>query len=125
LVAAPLYTQYVKKQKEFRVHVVFNEVVDIQEKRKRRTDNPDNPREFRVRNLQTGWVYCREQIDEPRELRDLACRAIAALGLDFGAVDVIWNKKQDKCFVLEVNTACGLEGTTLANYSQLIANKVA
>jgi D-alanine-D-alanine ligase-like ATP-grasp enzyme len=36
--------------------------------------------------------------------------------LDFGAVDVIWNEKEDKYYVLEVNTACGLEGTTLDKY---------
>lgn len=124
LVNAPLYTQYVKKKKEFRVHVGFGVVVDVQEKRQRRADNPDAEREFRVRNLQTGWVYCREQIDEPASLRETACRAIDALGLDFGAVDIIWNERQDKCYVLEVNTACGLEGTTLENYAQLFAHKV-
>ena len=124
LVPAPLYTLYVKKKKEFRVHVGFGVVVDVQEKRQRREDNTNAEREFRVRNLQTGWVYCREQINEPRLLRETACGAIDALGLDFGAVDLIYNEKQDRVYVLEVNTACGLEGTTLENYAQLFAHKV-
>ena len=118
LVAAPLYTQYVKKLKEFRCHVAFGNVIDIQEKR-RRTDTEEKA-DSRIRNSQTGWVYCRGEIVEPTGIREIAVSAIAALGLDFGAVDVIWNQKKDQCLVLEVNTACGLEGTTLTNYVNLI-----
>jgi D-alanine-D-alanine ligase-like ATP-grasp enzyme len=40
--------------------------------------------------------------------------------LDFGAVDVIYNRAQDKAYVLEVNTAPGLEGSTLDNYVEAI-----
>lgn len=118
IVAAPLYTQYVKKLKEFRVHVAFGDILDVQEKRRRSGGGEE--KEFRIRNHQTGWVYCREEIVEPTDLRQVAQSALAALGLDFGAVDIIWNQKQDKCFVLEVNTACGLEGTTLTNYVNLL-----
>src|SRR5579859_3112423 len=60
LVPAPLYVQYVKKQKEFRVHVAFGEVIDVQEKRKRNDYEGDT--NFQVRNHHTGWVYCRENI---------------------------------------------------------------
>ena len=118
LVDCPLYTQYVKKLKEFRVHVAFNDVIDVQEKRRRNDVGKDA--DSRIRNHHTGWVYCREEITEPTDLRQVAQSAIAALGLDFGAVDIIWNQKQDRCYVLEVNTACGLEGTTLTNYVNLL-----
>ena len=118
LVAAPLYTMYVKKLKEFRCHVAFGNVVDIQEKR-RRADTEEKA-DSRIRNHQTGWVYCRGEIVEPTGLREIAVSAIAALGLDFGAVDIIYNQKKEQCLVLEVNTACGLEGTTLTNYVNLI-----
>lgn len=115
---APLYVKYVKKQKEFRVHVVFGEVIDVQEKRKR-SDLPDGFEvSFQVRNHHTGWVYCREDIIEPEGLRAMAVAAVAALGLDFGGVDLIWNEKRNEVYCLEVNTACGLEGSTVGKYAQ-------
>lgn len=41
LVPAPLYVKYVPKKKEFRVHVYNNQVILIQEKRRRRGTRPD------------------------------------------------------------------------------------
>ena len=117
LVDAPLYTQYIKKQKEFRVHVFRNEVIDLQEKR-RSTNSPDS--DFLIRNHANGFVFCRDDIIEPTDLRATALSAVAALGLDFGAVDIIYNAYYDKCYALEVNTAPGLEGTTLDSYSKAI-----
>lgn len=120
LVDAPLYVRYLKKKKEFRVHVLKETIIDVQEKRRRR-DYPDEPN-FLVRNHHTGWVYCRDEIIEPEGLRQAAQAAVQKLGLDFGAVDIIWNEYQNKCYVLEVNTAPGLEGTTLENYGTCFNN---
>ena len=39
---------------------------------------------------------------------------------DFGAFDVIYNQKKNQAFVLECNTAPGIEGTTLDNYVEAI-----
>lgn len=122
LLPAPLYTQYVKKLKEFRIHVAFGNVIDVQEKRRR--SEVGSEADNRIRNHHTGWVYCREEITEPDGMRDVAITALAALGLDFGAVDIIWNQKQNRCYVLEVNTACGLEGTTLSTYVNLVVEKM-
>lgn len=122
LVDAPLYVQYVKKQKEFRVHVAFGEVIDVQEKRKRKEYDGDT--DFQVRNHQTGWVYCREDIQEPNGLQDMALRTVHELGLDFGAVDIIYNAKRNECYVLEVNTAPGLEGTTVEKYATKFASEL-
>jgi hypothetical protein len=44
------------------------------------------------------------------------------LELDFGAVDLIWNENQNVVYVLEVNTAPGMEGTTLENYCDAFSN---
>ena len=44
-------------------------------------------------------------------------------GLDFGAVDVLWNERQQKAYVCEVNTAPGLEGITLDNYLKEIKER--
>lgn len=122
IVEAPLYVEYVKKKKEFRVHVCLGKVIDIQEKRLRRDFEGD--KNSKVRNLSNGWIYAREQIQEPATLRTSALAVIAKLGLDFGAVDIIYNGKQDCCYVLEVNTAPGLEGTTVEKYAEGFKEKL-
>lgn len=121
IVQAPLYVQYVKKQKEFRVHVAFGEVIDVQEKRKKRSEDENGegvPTNYQIRNHQTGWVYCREDITEPGSLRGMAITTVSSLGLEFGAVDLIYNEKRNEVYVLEVNTAPGLEGTTVEKYAE-------
>lgn len=114
----PLYTAYIKKRKEFRVHVFDGQVIDVQEKRKKIGEEA-NPL---IRNHENGWVFCHEDIVEPDGLRDAAIRAVGALGLLFGAVDVIWNEKKNQCWVLEVNSAPGLTPTTAEKYADAIYN---
>lgn len=116
---APLYTEYIPKKKEFRVHVFNNEVIDVAEKRKRRGENPD--RNTQIRNTANGYVFCRSDIVEPADLRTLAIDAVKALGRSQGAVDIIYNEKQNKSFVLEVNSRPGMEGTTVQKYTEAIA----
>lgn len=110
---APLYVMYKKKRHEYRVHVFKNDVIDVTQKKKRKeAEHLDT----KIRNHKNGWVYCRENVQEPTGLRTLALNAIRAADLTFGAVDIIWNEKEDKCYVLEINTAPGLVGTTLDKY---------
>jgi len=114
---APLYVQYKKKRHEYRVHFMRVgqklEVIDVTQKKKRKGfENVDT----KIRNHKNGWVYAREDIVEPADLRTQALNAAFASDLDFGAVDLIWNEKEDKSYVLEVNTAPGLVGTTLDAY---------
>lgn len=118
LVAAPLYTQYVKKKAEYRIHLGRNrdEVVTIAEQRKVRRQDHDNPN-FQIRNHQNGFVYQRNDIVVPEAVREAARRAFIASGLDFGGVDVIFNEQQQRAYVLEINSACGLEGSTVEDYA--------
>lgn len=120
VVQAPLYTKYVKKMKEFRVHVAFGNVIDVQEKRKR--SDYEGVYDSRIRSFHKGWVFCREDITEPAELRAMAVGSINSLGLDFGAVDIIYNERAQQCYVLEVNTAPGLEGSTVESYRDAVWN---
>ena len=120
---APLYVKYVKKEKEFRVHVAFGEVIDVQEKRKRQEVDKEDVN-FQIRNHHTGWVYCREDIQEPGNLRNMAVLVVQRVGLDFGAVDIIYNVKRNECYVLEVNTAPGLEGTTVDRYAEAFVKEL-
>ena len=120
---ARLYVLYKKKRSEYRVHVFKNEVIDVQEKRKEREFDRSNL-QSKIRSRSNGWVFCRDNIVEPSELRAVARQSITALGLDFGAADIIYNQREDKCYVLEVNTAVGLEGTTVGIYRDAINNYV-
>lgn len=117
LVAAPLYTAYVKKQEEYRYHVFMGKVVDIQRKA-RKMDVPAEQVNWQVRNLDGGFIFAREGVVENEVASQNAIMAVEALGLDFGAVDLIWNKKEDKYYVLEVNSAPGLSGSTLEGYAK-------
>ena len=118
LVRAPLYTKYVKKKKEFRVHVLDGKVIDVQEKRQKGEFN--GQRDTRIRNLANGYVFCRGDIVEPDGLRDLAIKATKALGYSLGAVDIAYNEHHRMCYVLEVNATPGMEGSTLENYANAI-----
>lgn len=114
---APLYVQYKKKKHEYRVHVFNGKAIDItQKKRKAGFENRDN----QIRNHQNGWIYCRDNVYIPEGMESLALAACNALGLLSGAVDVIWNEKENKCYVLEINTAPGIEGTTCKKYTNEI-----
>jgi len=115
---APLYTAYIPKKKEFRVQVCNNEVIDVSEKRKKKTFEQE--RDAYVRNTANGYVFCRTAVVEPDDLRSLALAACKAIGRTYGAVDIIWNEKQNKCYVLEVNSRPGMEGTTVEKYASAI-----
>ena len=118
---APLYVKYIKKTAEYRIHVFKGEAFDIQEKRRNR-DVQDDQVNWQVRNTDGGFIFAREGIhlpDMPVEMVLEAEKAVQELGLDFGAVDVVWNNHYGKHYILEVNTACGLEGTTLDNYTKV------
>jgi glutathione synthase/RimK-type ligase-like ATP-grasp enzyme len=58
----------------------------------------------------------REAVSAPNTVEEQAIKAVQALGLDFGSVDVIWNERHSLPYVLEVNTAPGLVGTTVTNF---------
>lgn len=111
---APLYTKYVFKAKEFRVHVVNGKVIDTQQKIK----DPDREViSWKVRSHDNGFIFARNGIVPCIDRDNLAIAATSALGLDFGAVDIIHDKKGNY-LVLEINTAPGLEGQTVENYAK-------
>lgn len=128
----PLFVKYIKKQDEYRIHVFQGRVIDAQQKR-RRTETPNEEVDYQVRNHANGWIYARAGCDldhmddsnvsvyeKSNMIHNEAIKATEALGLDFGAVDIIWNEHHKQCYVLEVNTAPGLEGTTLTKYADAI-----
>lgn len=121
-VKAPLYTEYVPKKEEYRVHIVNQNIIDVQRKvlsEAKKTSGEDI--NWRVRNHDNGFIYQRDNINPPRSVPNMALAAVAAIGLDFGAVDIVYNAKSDRSYVLEINTAPGLQGTSVTNYARALA----
>jgi glutathione synthase/RimK-type ligase-like ATP-grasp enzyme len=116
LVDAPLYTQYVKKKDEYRVHVFRGNAIDVQRKARVRGREHVN---WQIRNHENGFIYQRHDIDPPDSVIEQALTIMRYTGLDFGAVDVVWNNKEEDAYILEVNTAPGLTGTTLDIYTKV------
>lgn len=117
---APLYTVYVPKKQEYRVHVFRGQVIDVQRKARKR-EVPDDQVNWKVRNNANGFVFARNGDalgDVPPDVLEQAVAGVGSLGLDFGAADVIFNDRSGMAYVLEVNTAPGLVGTTLENYTE-------
>lgn len=114
-----LVTAYIRKQHEWRVHVVNGKIIDIQIKRKRRGGDADSY----VRNHGNGWVYCRDDVDAPNNVRDCALIAARRLGTQICAVDIM-TTSNGVAWLLEVNTAPGLVGSSPGLYAEEIQELV-
>lgn len=113
-----LYVKYLKKKEEYRVHVGrrSEDIVVIAVQRKARRTNHPNPN-WQIRNLANGFVYVRNECNPAPSVISSAIETFRATGLDFGAVDVIWNSVEEKAYALEINSAPGLVGTTVEDYA--------
>jgi len=116
LVPAPLYVKYVPKTEEYRIHVglINGQPTTIAMQQKKRRLNHDQPN-WQVRNYRNGFTYAREGVDPPSRVIDVCHDCLLHSGLDFGAVDAGWHPTHG-VRVYEINTAPGLEGTTLDDY---------
>ena len=117
LVDASLYTLNVPKKEEYRLHYGNRGVLFDVQRKARRLDCP-NPN-WLVRNHANGFIFARSNMRAPTCVSRVATEVFVNSNLDFGAVDVIYNESQDRAYVLEINTAPGLVGTTLANYIEM------
>ncbi len=135
---APLYTRYFPKTHEFRVHVVNGQAIDLVEKKLREENREKREKLSVIRNHDNGWVFAHDNLslthaDDITRLRGLAVDSAQAVGLDFGAVDILAildeaaPRRLKKCVVCELNSAPGIENTvTTAAYvkafNELIAS---
>lgn len=71
-------------------------------------------RKMPVRNRANGWTMVHDQ-KPPKGLRTLARQAVAAVGYDFGAVDLLVCEDGTQ-WVLEINKAPGLDLSSAAAY---------
>lgn len=119
LVDARLYTSRVNVKREVRIHVFGGAVIDFAQKKKmssqRLEEEGYGEADEAIRSHAKGWVFAREGVSIPEDAKELAVGAVAALGLDFGAVDMAITE-QGTFKIYEINSAPGLEGTTLESY---------
>ena len=111
---APLWTKEFRKHKEHRVHVFQGKVIDVTQK-KRMTSEKVKARGYErqkdIRNKANGWVFAHQNILWDNKLGEMAIKAIEAVGLDFGGVDILSRWKGGKlveAVVCEVNSAPGM-----------------
>jgi hypothetical protein len=135
LPVADFYAKYFPKTHEYRAHVFRGRLIDLTQKRLKKGASKDETAVAEskiVRSLENGWVHTHEGLDLPgdrhKRLEEAAIGAVAALGLDFGAVDILLfvpdkgpRKGTDVLGVAEVNTAPGLGNEkTLKAYQDAI-----
>lgn len=122
LVEAPLYTLEIKPVvAEYRVHVFNNKIIDIVQKKKLSSERREElgvEINHLIRNHANGYIFAREGVEVSGQVKDIALSSLSTLNLNFGAVDVVWDG--ELAFVLEVNTAPGMEGTTVQKYADAI-----
>lgn len=131
---AGVYTKAIEKRREYRVHVVRSAsgtytVADVVRKI-RRPGVDDTNRPF-IWNHEADFIFVRNGVNRdtvPKLVLQKAVIAVRGLGLHFGAVDVIVQRggrlADAQAYVLEVNTAPGMEGQTVQMYAQYFRSLV-
>lgn len=118
LTVTPTPDYWSKKEaivKEFRIHSFQGKSIraGVKAHREGMTPHPW------IRSWDGGWRILYDGVSSKQRHRDLAHRAVTALGLQFGAVD-IGERADESLIVLEVNRAPGLDGGTVEVYAHAI-----
>jgi len=109
--------EYINKTTEYRVHVLGDKaIVNVK-------FNENGTGDSIVRSHSNGWRQISYDREYAEELAELAKKVIHILNYDFGAVDII--RKGNKLYVLEVNSAPGLEPRKLQEYAEYFKQKEA
>lgn len=95
------FMEYIEAPREYRVHIFKGKSIRISEK----AFNDDK----------SDYTTVKPE-HNVKHVRKAAKKAVKAVGLDFGAVDILANDTQ--CWVLEVNAAPGLGGSMPALYAK-------
>lgn len=108
-----LFTKYQKKKDEYRIHIFQGDIILEQRKTTKFETEPDD---YRIRTHKGGYIYSIQDLKTPNDVLEQAILAWKNSNLDFGAVDILWNAHYKKATVCEINTAPGLQGSTLDAY---------
>lgn len=130
LVSAPLYVKGIENiSREIRVHVFKDSVIDFAQKKRMNSERLEelgitaNPN---IKNLNNGYIFARAGVAIPRIAMEVAVDSINALGLDFGAVDIILSSRggNEWPYILEVNTAPGITGSSVLKYASAVERMI-
>ena len=86
-------------------------------------DFPDQHTNPYIQNYGQGYRFRAPNFDIHQDRKDLAIAAVRALGLDFGAVDMLIGEDK-KAYVLEVNSAPACSPLTLTAYAEAFADEL-
>lgn len=125
---AGVYTKAIEKRREYRVHVIRlphgGYVVADVVRKIRRPGVDDTNRPF-IWNHDADFIFVRNGVNRdtvPNRVLQKALIAVRGMSLHFGAVDVIVERggrlADAQAYVLEINTAPGMEGQTVQMYAQ-------
>lgn len=117
--SAKVHTKRFSGKQEFRIHVFGDEVIHIQQKKRKVTgrDNREDDNIF-VKNLASNYIFAINDIECPANVQEAAIKAVACTGMDFGAVDIGFKVRNGEFCVFEINSRPALSGTTLIKYSE-------
>jgi len=77
-----------------------------------------------VKSNKRGWKFSSVALNTvPQALRNVAVKAVEAVGLDFGAVDCAVDENNNP-FIIEVNSGPGLQGTAFEKYAEAFRVKI-
>ena len=108
------FVKYIPIGKEYRYHVFGDKILQACIKFKEAGNGGVGTEEDIIRNLDHGWKFA--EIEPQPKASEYAIKACRALGLHFGAVDIIEEQGHTFLYVLEVNTAPGLDNKRLEAY---------
>ncbi len=109
--------KYIDKVSEYRVHILkgFTSFVSVKV-------NDEEDRNEIVRNRNKGWKQIEYDGEFKNSLIKLSDKVMDVLKYDFGAIDII-RDENNKLYVLEVNSAPGLEERKLKIYANYFIKK--
>lgn len=121
---APLYTKLEQHDYEVRLYVVNGKAVHYVQKAKmssKKLEDKGFTFDPIIKTYKNGWVFKQnDKVELTTIIEDLAVRAMEAVGLDFGCVDIAFTDP-NKPIVVETNSAPGLRSpTTLKAFAQAI-----
>lgn len=127
LEVAPLYTKRFQARSEYRLHMLggSNPEVFLARRKGLRRGVDNTYASHRIRTHTNGFVFCAVEVHEvPCNALLAAKRVMRESMLDIAAVDVLYNENMDRARVVEINTAPGIEGSTLDVYAEEIEEAI-
>ena len=104
------FTQYIDKKSEYRVHVL-GDICLV----KRKAADPNMEQDPIIRSRGKGWRQISYDGRYKEDLETLAKKAVDALEMNFGVVDII-RDQNNELLVLEVNSSPALNETKMEVY---------